>query len=64
LVTFAPHPIPVVTEMGDGYVLYVKENGMLENDEFAVVLSSTGVVRHFTSTQIKIWRNATYNINL
>lgn len=64
MVTFAPHPIPVVTEMGDGYVLYVKENGMLENDEFAVVLSATGIVRHFTSTQIKIWRNGTYNINL
>lgn len=64
MVTFPPNPIPVVTDLGDGYILYIKENGMLENDEVAVVLGQSGIVRHFTTNQIKIWRNSTYTINL
>ena len=54
--------VPVVTPMGDGYVLYVKENGMWENDVFTVVLEKRGDVKHFSSNQIKIWNNATFNI--
>ena len=55
--------IPVTTPMGDGYILYVKENGMWENDIFTVVLENGGSVKHFTSEQIKVWKNATFNIN-
>ena len=54
--------IPVVTPMGDGYILYVKENGMWENDIFTVVLEEGGSIKHFTSDQIKVWHNATFNI--
>jgi hypothetical protein len=54
--------IPVVTPMGDGYILYVKENGMWENDIFTVVLEEGGLIKHFTSDQIKVWHNATFNI--
>lgn len=53
-----------MTDLGDGYILYIKENGMLENDEVAVVLGKSGIVRHFTTNQIKIWRNSTYDINI
>ncbi len=56
-------PIPVVTELGDGYAIYVKANGMLENDEWCCVLSKDGTVRHFLSDQIKVHYNATYKIN-
>lgn len=63
LVTFTPYPIPVTTPLGDGYILYVKENGMLENDEVAVVINDGGGIKHFNTGQIKVWHNATYGIN-
>lgn len=56
-------PIPCVCPLGDGYVLYVKSNGMLENDEFCVILCEGGDIRHFISVDIKIFHNSTYGIN-
>ena len=56
------NPIPCVTPLGDGYCWYVKENGFLENDEITVILCESGEVKHFTTSQIKIWHNATYGI--
>lgn len=56
--------IPVTTPLGDGYILYVKENGMWENDIFTVVLEKGGYIKHFTSDQVRVWKNATFNINL
>lgn len=56
-------PIPVVTEHGDGYALYVESGGLLENDCWCVVLCDGGVVRHYLSNQIKVFANATYEIN-
>lgn len=56
------NPVPVITPLGDGYILYVKENGMWENDIFTVVLEDGGYIKHFTSDQVKVWHNATYNI--
>ena len=44
------HPIPVVTPLGDGYAIYVKSNGVFEDDEWAVALSADGQVRHFISS--------------
>jgi hypothetical protein len=55
-------PIPVITEKGRGYLLYVKSNSSFENDEFAIVLEN-GDLRHFLTTQFKIETNFTYNIN-
>lgn len=56
-------PIPVVVENDkDGYALYVSDSGMLENDVWCVVLCDGGHVRHYTSDQIKIFHNATFNI--
>ena len=62
MITFVDFPLPVVTEQGDGYVLYVKENGMFENDEWCVCMTVDGSVKHFVSSQIKVWRNETYGI--
>lgn len=56
------NPIPVVTPEGDGYVLYIKENGMHENDVWTVVLKDSGRVLHFLTNQIKIYNNNTYDI--
>ena len=55
-------PVPVVTPAGSAYILYVKSNGFLENDEFACVMQEDGSIKHFNSSQIKIWKNATYEI--
>ncbi len=56
-------PIPVVVE-GDknGYALYVTDSGMLENDIWCVVLCDGGIVRHYRSDQIRIYKNETFNI--
>ncbi len=62
MMTFAPHPIPVTTPLGDGYILYITPGGMYENDEITVVLLDGGHIRHFESDQVKIWVNSTYGI--
>lgn len=56
-------PIPVVVE-GDknGYALYVTDSGMLENDIWCVVLCDGGIVRHYRSDQIRIYKNETFEI--
>ena len=55
-------PMPCTTPLGDGCVWYIKENGMYENDELAVVLCDDGSIKHFTTEHVKIWHNETYNI--
>lgn len=55
-------PIPVVTPLGDGMALYVKSNGMFQDDEWCCCLLRGGTIRHFLSGQIKIFHNATYGI--
>jgi len=56
------NPTPCATPLGDGYVWYIKCNGFLENDEVAVILLNGGEIRHFETSQIKIWYNETYGI--
>lgn len=61
-ITVLDIPIPCVTELGDGLILYIKSNGFLENDEVTVVLLEDGSIKHFTTAQIKIFHNETYLI--
>ena len=56
------NPIPVVTECGGGYAIYVRWGGTFENDIWAVAMEDGGDVRHFRSDQIKIYGNATFDI--
>lgn len=55
-------PIPCITPIGNGYIWYIKDNGMFENDEYCVVLFDGGAIKHFTSEQVRIWHNETYDI--
>ncbi len=55
------NPIPVVTPLGDGYAIYVRDGGTFENDVWCVALA-TSEVKHFRTDQIKIWNNATFDI--
>lgn len=59
------HPIPVVVSVDgnkEGYAIYVTNGGTFENDVWCVVLCEGGCVRHYTSDQIKIYHNATFDI--
>ena len=55
-------PMPVVTPMGDGYAIYVESSGMFENDVWTVCLSKDGSIKHFNSSQLRMWQNATFAI--
>lgn len=57
-------PLPVVTENGeDGYAIYVESSGMFENDIWCVVLCKGGIIRHYNTSQLKIYNNSTFQIN-
>lgn len=62
MITFSPSPIPVITELGEGYLLYVESSGQWENDVWTIVMRESGSVKHFNTSQIKIHKNATFDI--
>lgn len=55
-------PIPVITEHGEGYAIYVESGGQFENDIWTVCLCEGGLVRHYNTSQIRIYKNATFGI--
>jgi len=58
------NPLPVVTPLGDGYAIYVRDGGTWENDIFAVVLNNGGKLLHFRSSQIRVSKNGTFGITI
>lgn len=57
-------PIPVVTQDNEeGYAIYVESSGMFENDIWCVVLCNGGIIRHYNTSQIRIHKNSTFEIN-
>jgi hypothetical protein len=56
------NPVPVVTPIGDGYAIYVRDGGTWENDVWCVVLESGGKIKHFRSDQICMHFNSTFDI--
>lgn len=58
-------PIPIVVKetKEDGYALYVESGGMLENDIWTCVLCDGGIIRHYNTSQLVIYNNATFNID-
>ncbi len=57
------NPLPVVTPVGGGYAIYVRDGGTWENDVWAVAMEEGGQVRHFRSDQIRVHANATFDIS-
>lgn len=55
-------PIPCTTPLGDALIWYVKPNGFLENDELTCIMLDGGIIKHFTTAQVRIWHNETYEI--
>jgi hypothetical protein len=57
------NPIPVIVENDiEGYAIYVRDGGTFENDIWCIVHCNTGIVRHYRSDQIKIYKNSTFDI--
>jgi hypothetical protein len=68
MVTFVPNgiviPIIAIADGNkEGYLLYVEASGMLENDIWTVILKADGAIRHYTTHEVVISPNSTYNIN-
>jgi hypothetical protein len=55
--------MPVITPIGEGYAIYVRDGGTFENDIWAIVLIEGGSVKHFRSDQIQMYKNATFDIS-
>lgn len=63
MIVFPPYPISVKVEgLGDAMVVYVKDNGMHENDEICVALMDGGRWYHVTTDKVYSWHNETYSI--
>ena len=56
------NPMPVVTPLGDGYAIYMRDGGSFENDIWTIVLEEGGKILHFRTDQIKMFKNATFDI--
>jgi hypothetical protein len=56
------NPIPVSTDIGYGWLMYVRDGGTFSNDIFAIVLEQDGVIRHMRTDQFKILQNPTFDI--
>lgn len=61
-ITFPPYPLPVETPLGPGYVVFINDNNLWENDEVCVALCDGGQWRHFNTSDIKSFHNSTYGI--
>lgn len=56
------NPLPVITPIGGGYAVYVRDSGTFENDVWTVILEDGGMIRHFRTDQLKAYKNATFDI--
>ena len=56
------NPIPVSTEIGYGWLMYVRDGGTWSNDIYAVVMEKDGVIRHMRTDQFSLLRNDTFDI--
>lgn len=57
------NPIPVKTDIGYGWLMYVRDGGTFSNDIFAVVMEKDGVIRHMRTDQFAVLQNNTFDIN-
>lgn len=63
MITFCPIPIPVVVENDkEAYVIYVESSGQWENDIWTCVLCDGGLVKHYSTSQVVIHQNLTFDL--
>jgi hypothetical protein len=56
------NPVPVKTDIGYGWLMYVRDGGTFSNDIFAVVMEKDGVIRHMRTDQFAVLQNNTFDI--
>lgn len=56
------NPMPLITPLGPGYAIYVRDGGTYENDIWCVALEDGGRLLHFRTDQISVWKNGTFDI--
>lgn len=61
MVTELRYPFPVLTPLGEGLVLYVRDNGPMANDTWLVALDD-GRFLHFLNSDCLSVGNATFGI--
>ena len=61
MMLFFPHPIPVITPIGEGMAIYATNGGTFANDIWTVALNDRRI-RHFMVDQLTIEKNATWNL--
>ena len=54
--------MPVLTPVGDGYAIYVESSRVFDNDVWTVCMCKDGSIKHFNTSQIRMWQNATFGI--
>ena len=57
------NPIPVSTDIGYGWLMYVRDGGTWSNDIFAVVLEKDGVIRHMLNLEVVNTYEGTHDIH-
>lgn len=62
MITFVPYSLPVISPLGEAYVIYIETNGQFENDIWTCCLCEGGDIKHFNSSQLKMHENATIGI--
>ena len=62
MITEFRNPMPVISPLGGGFAIYVRDGGTFENDVWAVALEDGGAIRHFRTDQLRIYKNATFDI--
>lgn len=56
------NPVPVKTDIGYGWLMYVRDGGTWSNDIFAIVMEKDGVIRHMRTDQFAVLQNNTFDI--
>lgn len=54
--------MPVIVEGKEAYAIYLESGGLFENDIWTCVHCNGGIVRHYSTSQIMVHKNATFNI--
>lgn len=57
-------PIPVIIKhlQEEGYAIYCESGGLFENDVWTVCHCKGGHIKHYTTEQLLIHKNGTYEI--
>lgn len=58
------NPIKIVTPLGDAIAIMVESGGTFSDDCWTCAMLEDGQIRHFLSSQLKVWHNGTFGINM